>query len=713
MPSTNKLSSRIRGNSLLGSRRHLRFSLKTYIAKFLNTFCGITSFGVVTKALAVAIVTIAVLSLLSLAGITTSQSAYATGNTANSNVVNSNTVSANVQGVIAIRILNSEATAEISELNFNLTPTSSGMSATQRAVVDVSTSNPTGYKLYMQSDYQTKDSSGTPTGNYTTNLTHTDTDVTDAIPTAVPGSGGVSADTKVYWNYTNPLTNAGSSNPTPSVIPAYGTPDKIDQYSDTTNSRQTPVDINVSVDTTIVSGTYENQLLFSAVANSDPVAYTINFDTDGGSPAIPTVEQDVSASVNNVALTSTIPTKTGYTFQYWNIESITSTYTDPATNITTTSTLSSNPATPATASCIDQTTGESKSTCNPGDTLRTYANGEDTVTVGLKAIYTINSHTITANTSTGIASTTVSCPTGTGSGSASGSNTCNYGDTVTISATTSTGYHFNNWTVNSGGATPASPTSATTTFTMTDSNVVVTANATINSYTVTINKGTGIGSVTGAGTYNYGSTVNISASPSSGYKFKNWTVNSGGITPASTTSASTTFTMPDNAVTLTATGELDGPTSCATAQPVEPGSAPGTMNMYTQNGIQYVKLKTGSSTSACYTKISQGTATWDNASSKCPSGTGVPTRSEFYALISSAAYGSDGNLYKATGWSGRYWSSSYNSGGDGYFLYVDSSSANVYVYFKATSYNVVCIVRQLAFPPREKISNLDPQQPAV
>ena len=131
MPSTNKLSSRIRGNSSLGSRRYLRFSLKTYITKFLNTFRGIASFGVVTKALAVAMVTVIAFSLLSLAGITTSQSAYATGNTANSNVVNSNTVSANVLDSIAIRILNSEATAEISELNFNLTPTSSGTSATQ------------------------------------------------------------------------------------------------------------------------------------------------------------------------------------------------------------------------------------------------------------------------------------------------------------------------------------------------------------------------------------------------------------------------------------------------------------------------------------------------------------------------------------------------------------------------------------------------------
>lgn len=42
-------------------------------------------------------------------------------------------------------------------------------------------------------------------------------------------------------------------------------------------------------------------------------------------------------------------------------------------------------------------------------------------------------------------------------------------------------------------------------------------------YTVSLSKGPGISSVSGAGTYEEGSTVSISATPSSGYTFSNWT----------------------------------------------------------------------------------------------------------------------------------------------------------------------------------------------
>ena len=63
-----------------------------------------------------------------------------------------------------------------------------------------------------------------------------------------------------------------------------------------------------------------------------------------------------------------------------------------------------------------------------------------------------------------------------------------------------------------------------------------------NSYTLTLNKGTGISSVSGAGTYKYGASASISATASTGYTFTSWSVTSGN-TPASTTSASTTVTI--------------------------------------------------------------------------------------------------------------------------------------------------------------------------
>ena len=57
---------------------------------------------------------------------------------------------------------------------------------------------------------------------------------------------------------------------------------------------------------------------------------------------------------------------------------------------------------------------------------------------------------------------------------------------------------------------------------------------------------------TGQGSYAPNTTVTINAGTRSGYSFDGWTVNSGSITLVSASSASTTFTMPNTAVTVTA-----------------------------------------------------------------------------------------------------------------------------------------------------------------
>ena len=68
-----------------------------------------------------------------------------------------------------------------------------------------------------------------------------------------------------------------------------------------------------------------------------------------------------------------------------------------------------------------------------------------------------------------------------------------------------------------------------------------------STYAVTVNNGTGDGS------YAAGATVTITADTApSGQEFDKWTVMSGGVTLASTTSAATTFEMPANAVEVTA-----------------------------------------------------------------------------------------------------------------------------------------------------------------
>lgn len=72
--------------------------------------------------------------------------------------------------------------------------------------------------------------------------------------------------------------------------------------------------------------------------------------------------------------------------------------------------------------------------------------------------------------------------------------------------------------------------------------------ATGQKYTVTVNSGTG------GGDYAAGDTVAIKANaPASGKQFNKWEVNSGSVTLASATSSTTIFTMPAEAVTVTAT----------------------------------------------------------------------------------------------------------------------------------------------------------------
>jgi hypothetical protein len=84
----------------------------------------------------------------------------------------------------------------------------------------------------------------------------------------------------------------------------------------------------------------------------------------------------------------------------------------------------------------------------------------------------------------------------------------NYGTSVTLTASPSTGSYFAGW---SGACSGTS----TCTVSMTAARSV-TATFTLNTYTLTVTKaGTGNGTVTGAGTYNYGTAVTVGETPDS------------------------------------------------------------------------------------------------------------------------------------------------------------------------------------------------------
>jgi hypothetical protein len=106
-------------------------------------------------------------------------------------------------------------------------------------------------------------------------------------------------------------------------------------------------------------------------------------------------------------------------------------------------------------------------------------------------------------------------------GTVTGAGTYYHFDTCTLTATVNTGYHFLNWTLD--GETVS--TELTYSFEVTCPASYV-ANFELNSYEITVSVNPTVGgTVTGAGTYNYFETCNLTATAATGYHFVSWTLN--------------------------------------------------------------------------------------------------------------------------------------------------------------------------------------------
>ena len=122
------------------------------------------------------------------------------------------------------------------------------------------------------------------------------------------------------------------------------------------------------------------------------------------------------------------------------------------------------------------------------------------------------------------------------------SSSFHYNDALgTLPTATRTGYTFKGWSTSANGSVNVSTTTKVT------GNVTYYAIWKINSYTLTVTAGTG-GTASGGGTYNYGATATLKATPSAGYHFVKWSDGN--------TNASRTVTVTGNA-TYTATFEQD------------------------------------------------------------------------------------------------------------------------------------------------------------
>ena len=323
----------------------------------------------------------------------------------------------------------------------------------------------------------------------------------------------------------------------------------------------------------------------------------------------------------------TLPTATrsGYTFKGWSTSSsattgTTGSYTPTATvtlyavweNNTFTLTLNKGTGISAVTGAGSKTGGASVTigaTVAAGYTWKNWTSGTSTTQVSANQSYTFNmpkaNTTYKANATANSYTVTFNANGGNTPSPTTKSVTyaSTYGDLATC---TRTGYTFAGWYTAASGGTQVT---STTTVSITAAQTLY-AHWTVNSYTLTLNKGTGIESVSGAGSKNYGSTVTISATVSPGYTWKNWTT--GTSTTVFTSDQTYSFTMPASAKTYKANATANtyyvkynangGSGSMSNSTHTYNTESNLSPNAFTRPGYKFIGWSTSSTaTSATYT----------------------------------------------------------------------------------------------------------------
>lgn len=169
--------------------------------------------------------------------------------------------------------------------------------------------------------------------------------------------------------------------------------------------------------------------------------------------------------------------------------------------------------------------------------------------------FTMPNEAVTITTSATAISRTVTLPESTTGGTVSASSLSGvYGDTITLTLSPSTGYAVDTVTASdSSGAVTVSGSGNTRTFKIGTSNVTVSASFVKIDYAITVST-TENGSITVDSLANYNDTVEIVGVPDDGYILHSVTVTKDGgtVTTSEIVDNACTFTMPAEAVTITA-----------------------------------------------------------------------------------------------------------------------------------------------------------------
>ena len=313
----------------------------------------------------------------------------------------------------------------------------------------------------------------------------------------------------------------------------------------------------------------------------------------------PTINYTISASANPTAggtvsgggtyqqgqnCTLTASANTGYTFTNWT-ESGSVVSTNPTYSFTVngnrtlvahfsqnsyTVSASANPTAGGTVSgggsYAQGATATVTATANSGYTFTNWTESGSVVSTNPTYSFTVNGNrTLVAHFSQNSYTVSVSANPAAG-GTVSGGGSYNYGSSCTLTATANTGYNFVRWKKDGSQVS----TNASYTFTVTE-NATYVAEFSQGSYTITAsaNPSDG-GTVSGGGTYNYGSSCTLTAMANIGYNFVRWKKDGSQVS----TNASYTFTVTENA-TYVAEFSQGSYTITASANPSDGGTVSG------------------------------------------------------------------------------------------------------------------------------------------
>ncbi|MBQ9180637.1 hypothetical protein IJ135_00885 [Candidatus Saccharibacteria bacterium] len=406
-----------------------------------------------------------------------------------------------------------------------------GIFGSASTTASVSTTNYTGYTLSIAA---TNNNGSGNANNYSKLIDSSNSDTTknyfSSIESATSESVFSNSSNTSYngkWGYKPSYYNSSANS---NYLPAPSTTGVTIEQTNTphTTAKDYTITLGARANINQSAGSYSNT--FNIVATANPVTYSITYADNSGDSSVANLPSVQASSLNaqsklntsTISLSSTIPTRTGYTFNKWCLGVV-------SNNGTTCSTDSSDP------------------TNRPGTLYSSGADfGIDQITdnsnITLYATWTINKYTCTKRYRLQNADGTF--PT---SYTADSTEQVNFGATCEYKKTI-TDYK------SSASATNSTEVSASGT--MTTNGITLSLDFYRDTYVLTINRNaTFINSISGAGTYRWGQSVSISATLASNSDFTTWSQTAGTTSSfGNVSSASTTFAMPKSAATIYANG---------------------------------------------------------------------------------------------------------------------------------------------------------------